>query len=61
MRYTNYPKQRYGYGEPQMTKREYEEMEKQSRTDKLLAVMWAAVMVSLTVALVVGLEMRGVI
>lgn len=60
MRYTNYPKQRYGYGEPQMTKREYDEMEKQSRTDKVLAVLWAVVMVSLAVAVVVGLEMRGV-
>ena len=34
---------------------------KQSRTDKLLAVLWSVVMVSLTVAVVVGLEMRGVI
>lgn len=61
MRYTNYPKQRYGYGEPQMTKREYEEMEKQPRTDKVLAVLWAVVMLALTVAVAVGLEMRGVV
>lgn len=61
MRYTNYPKQRYGYGEPQMTKREYDEMEKQSNTDKVLAVLWAVVMAALTVAVVVGLEMRGII
>lgn len=61
MRYTNYPKQRYGYGEPQMTKHEYELMDRAKRTDKALAVLWVVVMVSLTVAVVAGLEMRGVI
>ena len=61
MRYTNYPKQRYGYGEPQMTKHEYELMERAKRTDKIAAVIYAVVMVALTVAVVTGLEMRGVI
>ena len=30
------------------------------RTDKVLGLLWAVVMTALTVALVVGLEMRGV-
>lgn len=34
---------------------------KQKRTDKVLAVLWAVVLTALTVALVVGLEMRGVL
>ena len=34
---------------------------KQKRTDKVLAVLWAVVMLALTVAVAVGLEMRGVV
>lgn len=63
--YQNYPRQKYGYGERQMTKREAKQCdfkligEQQKRTDKVLGLLWAVVMTALTVAVVVGLEMRG--
>lgn len=58
MRYTNYPKQRYGYGEPQMTKREYEAM---NSTDKKIVGVWAVLMIALVAVLLAGLRMRGVV
>lgn len=64
MRYTNYPKQRYGYGEPQMTKREYEAMNKSDKRDWLgifLAWFFGALLVCMTVVLVSGLDMRGLL
>jgi hypothetical protein len=63
--YQNYSRQKYGYGEPQMTKREAKQCnfrligEQSNRTDKVLGLLWAVVMTALTVAVVVGLEMRG--
>jgi len=62
MRYTNYPKQRYGYGEPQMTKHDYNAMRKaEKRADRVLAVLSAIIMIALTVALYFGLTMRGIV
>ena len=49
-----------------MTKREAKQCnfrligEQSNRTDKVLGLLWAVVMTALTVAVVVGLEMRGV-
>ena len=62
MRYTNYPKQRYGYGEPQMTKHDYDAMRKaEKRTDRALTALCALLMAALAVSLYLGLQMRGVI
>jgi hypothetical protein len=62
--YQNYPRQKYGYGERQMTKREYEEMNKSSKRDWLgifLAWFFGALLVYVTVALVNGLNFRGLL
>jgi len=62
MRYTNYTRQRYGYGEPQMTRYDYEAMRKaEKRADRVLAVLSAIIMIALTVALYFGLNMRGIV
>ena len=62
MRYTNYTRQRYGYGEPQMNKHDYDAMRKaEDRADRVLAVLCAVVMIALTVALYFGLTMRGIV
>ena len=61
MRYTNYPKQRYGYGERQMTKREYDEMNKNDHSEPVIVFLCGFVMGALSVAIVAGLIMRGVL
>ena len=62
MRYANYPKQRYGYGEPQMTKHDYDAMRKaEKRTDRALTALCALLMAALAVSLYFGLTMRGIV
>jgi hypothetical protein len=58
MRYTNYPRQRYGYGEPQMTRNESEQM---SGTDKKIVAVWSVLVAALIVTVLAGLRMRGVL
>ena len=65
--YQNYPRQKYGYGERQMTKREARQCnfrligEQSNRTDKVLRALCFVVMGALVVMLFAGLRMRGVI
>jgi len=58
MRYTNYPRQRYGYGEPQMTRKESEQM---SGADKKIVAVWSVLVAALVVAALIGFKMRGVL
>lgn len=62
--YQNYSRQKNGYGERQMTKREYEAMNKSGKRDWLgifLAWLFGSLLVYVTVALVNGLDMRGIL
>lgn len=62
--YQNYPRQKYGYGERQMSRMEYDAMKKAEKRDWLgifLAWFFGALLVCMTAALVSGLDMRGII
>ena len=65
--YQNYPRQKNGYGERQMTKREAKQCnfrligEQSNRTDKVLRVLCFVVMGALVVMLFAGFRMRGVL
>lgn len=56
--YQNYSRQKNGYGERQMTKREYEAM---NQSDKWIIRGWLFLVAVLAVAVLAGLRMRGVL